>query len=214
MSAPLHLNLLKDEERKSSSPVRLQVMAPAVSLIAVLGLLFWWAAAAMKMGSLEHERNTLAEEITTAQQSHKDVIRLKAQSLDLKASLQQLGFFKTSRQQWGETLAKIAEAVPPDIQLTSLSIPPPTAPAPDPKTHAVPAPTNSTEAVRLELRGYAGGEHPAEAVNTLLKALQSSAFTNRIASATVPKGAIRQDVTRRDTLLFEILCECQRRRFQ
>jgi Tfp pilus assembly protein PilN len=214
MSAPLHFNLLKDEERKSSSPVRMQVMAPVLSLIAVIGLLLWWAMTAAKMSTLEHERDTLTEEITTAQQSHKDVIRLKTQSLDIKASLQQLGFFKTSRQQWGETLAKIATAVPPDIQLTSLSIPAPKPPPPDPKTHAVPAPTNTSEAVQLEIRGYAGGEHPAEAVNTLLKALQSGAFTNRIASATVPKGSIRQDVTRRDVLLFEIMCECRERRFQ
>ena len=42
-SADLHLNLLKDTERLSSSPVRLRVMLPVVALFACLGMALWWA---------------------------------------------------------------------------------------------------------------------------------------------------------------------------
>ena len=39
----LHLNLLRDAEKVSSSPVRLRVMLPVITLFACIGLTLWWA---------------------------------------------------------------------------------------------------------------------------------------------------------------------------
>ena len=42
-SASLHLNLLKETEHLSSSPVRLRVMLPIIALFICLGVALWWA---------------------------------------------------------------------------------------------------------------------------------------------------------------------------
>jgi hypothetical protein len=47
MNAPkLHLNLLRDSERQSSSPVRLRVMLPILAALACVGCLVWWGVLA------------------------------------------------------------------------------------------------------------------------------------------------------------------------
>ncbi|MBO7685024.1 MAG: hypothetical protein J6V72_01490, partial [Kiritimatiellae bacterium] len=50
MKAPnLHLNLLHASERQSSSPVRLRVMLPILSVLACLGCLVWWGVLACQL---------------------------------------------------------------------------------------------------------------------------------------------------------------------
>ena len=43
MKAPnLHLNLLREQERVSSSPVRVRVMLPSLAILACVAMLGWW----------------------------------------------------------------------------------------------------------------------------------------------------------------------------
>ena len=66
--------------------------------------------------------------------------------------------------------------------------------------------------------GRAGSSKPSEAVRALLDAFRLPDFTNLVRAAEIPKGAIRQDTARgaavRDTILFEITCDCGERRFK
>ena len=98
-----------------------------------------------------------------------------------------------------------------------LRIPTPTPVAVDPKNPTL-GPTNILESVSLQFAGRITGEHSSEAVNALLTALRTPAFTNLIRSAEIPKGAFRQDLAKNtvtgETLLFELTCECVPRRFE
>jgi len=65
MSAALHLDLLTDEERFSSSPVRLRVMAPLVAVLAVLGLSVWWSLVALRVRALTSQKAALEQASTS-----------------------------------------------------------------------------------------------------------------------------------------------------
>ena len=50
MKAPnLHLNLLRESEKVSSSPVRLRVMLPIFALLLCAGCAIWWAILFMQL---------------------------------------------------------------------------------------------------------------------------------------------------------------------
>ena len=62
-SANVHLNLLKDTERLSSSPVRLRVMLPVVALFACLGMALWWAILFTQLLMIKAESQTIDEDV-------------------------------------------------------------------------------------------------------------------------------------------------------
>jgi len=217
MSASLHLDLLNDDERFSSSPIRLRVMAPLCGFFLVVGTLVAWMLTEIQARSLSSQKNTYESSVSDCKPAHAETLRLRLLEKEMTASLQQLAFYRASQMRFGETLARLPEHVPFFLQLTELRVPLPS-PLIDPLKPAL-GPTNTFENVTLRLAGKAGGDRPTEAVNALLKALNSApVFTNLIRSAEIPKGAFRQDTSRltsgRDMLLFEINCQCSCRRFQ
>lgn len=218
MRAPLHLDLLSDDERFSSSPVRLRVMAPLISILSVLVTLVWWGLIALRINTAAGLRDTLKIEIDNLKPQHETILRLIAEEKEFSASLRQLAFYRNARLAFGDTFALLPEYVPENIQFTELRVlPPPPPPPPNPKKPEL-RNTNSLENVTARLIGRASGENASSSVNDLLLALRSPALTNLFRSAEIPKGAFRQDVARgganRDTLLFEINCTCQPRRFE
>ena len=222
MNTSLHLNLLKDEERYSSSPVRLRVMVPVIALLAVAGLAVWWTLYVFRVHAVMMQKKTLEIQIADLTPAHTEILRLRAQEKECEANLRQLKYYCHSRLRFGELFTALTDHVPADIQLTGLwLLPPPPPPPPDLKTK-IPllGPTNLFETVTLRLAGRAGGENPTKAVDSLLRALNTQpVFTNLIRSAQIPKGAFRLDTgkgsaSNRDTRLFEITCECVPRRFE
>ena len=217
MSTSLHLDLLNDDERFSSSPIRLRVMMPLCGLSLVLGTLVAWMLIEIQARSLSSQKITDEASVSDLKPAHAETLRLRLLEKETSASLQQLAFYRASQIRFGETLAKLPEHVPFFLQLSELRVPPPS-PLIDPLKPAL-GPTNTFEYVTLKLAGKAGGDRPTEAVNALLKVLNTApVFTNLIRSAEIPKGAFRQDTSRqasgRDMLLFEINCQCSPRRFQ
>jgi hypothetical protein len=217
MSTPLHLNLLKDEERFSPNPVRLRVMLPMLSVLAALGCLIWWAL----LGLRAHSQTTTQERLTKTLQdmrtSHATVLDLHAQQREAQSIIQQLQLYARSCLRFGDTLGRLPSHVPMNIQFTEMRIPPPPAPLVDLKTPTL-GPTNACEGVTLRIAGRISGENAYTAVNALLATLRTPAFSNLVQTADIPKGAFRQEAGRsqenRDTLLFEILCGCVPRRFE
>jgi len=221
MSESLHLNLITDEERFSSSPVRLRVMVPILAVLTVLGLAVWWLLFAFRLYATTTQKAALSANIAGLATAHKEVMGLRAQEKEYSAQLRQLSFYRNSRIRFGGTFALLAERVPETLQITELCVPPPPPlpPSPvDPTKKPALGPTNLFETVALRLAGRASGQRPTEAVNTLLEALRTPAFTNLILSAEIPKGAFRQDTGKdsaaREALLFEITCGCAPRRFE
>ncbi len=217
MSTPLHLNLLKDEERFSSSPVRLRVMLPLAAIFAAFGCLLWWAL----LGLRSHNHNTAQERLNKTIQelnnAHATVLGLRDQQRETLAVIRQLRLYEHARLRFSDTLARLPACVPANIQFTEVRVPQPPPPAVDPKSAAL-GPTNTWETVSLRLAGRTSGDTAYASVNALLAALRTPAFSNLIHRADIPKGAFRQDVMRssdnRDALLFEILCDCVPRRFE
>ena len=210
MKTPLHLDLLKEEERFSSRPIRLRVILPLFASFLALCLLVWYAllwTRAHSQVKLENELKLAIESLTPV---HASVLETRAREQECRAIANQLSLYTNSLIRFGKTLSLLASHVPANIQLTELRIFPP---SPADPVHSSAAPTNVIEQVFLRISGRTGGEHPSEEVNKLLAELRTPVFTNLFHSAAIPKGAFRQDGNR-ETLLFEITCECQPRRFQ
>lgn len=220
MKATLHFNLIKKEELLSPNPIRPRVMLPVLCILCALAVLVWWGLFALRILAAEQKLDSVNTGIDSVRAAHKEVLDLRAEERELSASLQQLAFYQNSRLLFGGTLGQIAGQVPSDIQFTELYLPPPMPPPmPAPARGQKPvAQTNTFENVTLRLAGRAGGDSPTDAINSLLNDLRKPAFTNLILQANVPPGAFRQEPSRgptgRNTLLFEIICRCEPRRFE
>ena len=220
MNASLHLNLLKDEERFSSSPIRPRVMIPLLAVLSVAGFGVWWLLLTERLSHDAHEKAIQEAHCAELKPALNQVLSLRAREKEARAALTQLGFYRASRIRFGDTLMRLPQHVPESIQFTELRVPPPPPlPAPDPALKVQPpGPTNLVEAVTLRIAGRVGSSASSEAVRSLLDALRQPAYTNLIRKAEIPKGAFRQDSVRgpaaRESILFEITCACGERRFK
>lgn len=217
MSTPLHLDLLKEEERFSSSPIRLRVMMPLAASFIALCFVVWWSLISLRALSQTHLKVEVERAVHTLTPVHASVLESRTQEQEISAIVRQLCLYKNSCNRFGEVFSKLTASIPETIQFTELRITPPQpTPSADPAHPA--APTNVFEQVTLRISGRTGGDRPSEAVNALLATLRTPAFTNLFRTAIIPKGAFRQDTVRnpdnRETLLFEITCECLPRRFE
>ena len=220
MNASLHLNLLKDDERFTSSPIRPRIMIPLLTLLSVAGLGVWWLLLTERLSGAVHEKAIREAHCAELTPARNQVLSLRAREKEARAALTQLDFYRASRIRCGDTLMRLPQHVPESIQFTELRVPlPPPLPAPDPKLKVQPlGPTNLVEAVTLRLAGRVSSSSSSETVRSLLDALHQPAYTNLIRAAEIPKGAFRQDSVRnpeaRESILFEITCDCVERRFK
>lgn len=220
MSASLHLNLLRDDERFSPSPIRPRVMLPLLAALSVLGLGVWWLLLTVYVGNAGHEKRLQEEHCAELKPAFEQVLALRAREKEARAVFNQLSLYRTSRLCFGDALTRLPQHVPATVQFTELRVPPPPPLPPlDPSLKVQPlGPTNLVEAVTLRLAGRVGSDASSQAVRALLDALRQPAYTNLIRAAEIPKGAFRQDTVRgaasRETVLFEILCDCGERRFK
>lgn len=217
MTPSLHLDLLKDEERFSSNPVRLRVMLPMLFLFGALGMTLWWGLSASRTHNQLLLKREIEQSIAELKTAHDALLGLRAQEIDTSATISQIRFYQNACVRFGETFAKLAPCVPENMQFTEIRIPPPAPVSLDPQRPAL-GPTNIFEQVTLRLVGRTSGERSSEAINTFIAALRAPAFTNLIRSVEIPKGAFRQDIAKgpenREALLFELTCGCSPRRFE
>lgn len=222
----VHLNLLMESERLSSSPVRLRVMLPVLALLACVGMIVWWTVLFGRLLVLDTSTASLESEIASKKASYERVTQQMQQALELEAEIEQLDFYRASRRPWGKMLTSLAEAIPPKVQLVKLEIP-----APPPQDLSLPkgvkgpplwGPTGSVEKVSLFLYGRTPKETP---VISLMETLESETFTNSLVIVKDPRSpdqspkvhSFRQDTAQRDgsrMLAFEIEYRGQDRRFE
>ena len=217
MNGSLHLNLIKEEEIVSSSPIRSRVMLPLVGIVGLVTVLLMWTMTEFRLSGLEDQKARLTAVVNERQGAHRDVLRLRGELAALKATFRQLGYYTNSCVRWAETISSLAGVVPTNIQLTALNLVP--APLPYPPVDKAQAalwhgPTNAFERATLIIEGMAKEPNREKAINALVEALNAPPFTNRIEKAEIRKGGTWQDSTQREYLHFKITCAAQPRRFE
>lgn len=216
MSKHMHLNLIQDEELRTSSSVRIHTIIPIFVGLITLGVFVWWLYLYLNYTSLReiHERHTeIAEQL---QPGYKQVLELSAQEKELTALNAQITAFDGSRLKYAAVLSYIPELVDPNIQFIMIEVTQPSPPL-FKKEQPTSAPTNTFATTELIITGRAVSTK-VDAVDGLLKGLSKGISTNLIKSAAIPKGSLRQETKSRDSgaefVLFEIRCPCWPRRFQ
>ena len=228
MNVPnLHLNLLRPEEKASSSPVRLRVMLPILSLLVCVACLVWWGVVAMQGGLVNSKVASLRSDLELRKSAHANILAQMADMRERQSQLDQLAAYKRGCHKYGALLAKLAEVIPAEVQLTVLMIPePPPQMLSDPKNPKKPpllGPTNTVETVQFKVSGRTDA---MASVTALMEAIESDAFgkwivvdKNKNAAARKKKRIHIRQETRADDdgvrmLSFDIEFRCKERRFE
>ena len=228
MKAPnLHLNLLRENEKVSSSPVRLRVMLPILTLLLCVGCALWWAMLFTQLLLLRAKVSSASADLDGKKAAHSAILAEMAKARDQQAELDQLLAYKNGRRTYGGLLAQLADVLPMRVQLTSLSIPEqPPMDLRNPMNPRLPAllgPTGTTERVAFRLKGRTAKAAP---VTTLMESLEGSAFKDWLvidksapAALQSPRvHSFKQEATAasdaKRLLAFDIEYRCQDRRFE
>lgn len=158
----IHLNLLHDSERLSSSPVRTKVMLPLIAGGALAAMILWWVFLLLQVGLIGSEVRSLRSEVAASERTYGEVLKLKETLASKTAELDQCKGYLNARHRWGGVLAAVAEAVPPGIQLGMIEIPEPPQqnlqPPPGIKRPPLLGPTNEVEDVTFRIAGKTARE--------------------------------------------------------
>ena len=226
MKAPnLHMNLLREAEKVSSSPVRVRVMLPILALLLCAGCAIWWAILFMRLMLLNGQASQLRTELEGRKSAHAATLAEMGRARDMQAELDQLSAYSKGRRTWGGLLAELADVMPMSVQLTSLSIPEPPAqslanPA-NPRLPPLLGPTNTTEAVAFRMTGRTAQAAP---VTALLASLEDKQFgdwlvIDKAGAKPSPRvHSFRQEATQsadgKRLLAFDVEFRCPERRFE
>jgi len=226
MNAPkLHMNLLRDAEKVSSSPIRIRVMLPIFALLLCAGCAIWWAILFMQMLLLNGQVANLKGDINSKKAAHSAILEEMGRARDLQAELDQLDAYAKGRRTWGGLLSKLADVMPMNVQLTSLSMPEPPlqnlANPVNPKLPPLLGPSNTTEAVTLRITGRTAKADP---VTSLLATLGKEPFTEWLVAekgAANPSPRVHsfrqetgQSTDAKRLLAFDVEFRCLERRFE
>jgi Tfp pilus assembly protein PilN len=229
----LHFDFLLDEERFSSSQLRMRFIVPVLGVLCLLAPLVVWVQESSQMNGVGSRKQLLNVEIERVKPNYDLFLKSSAEEKELTAQLQQLGAYRKSKSVVGATLASLSNCVSSQIQLTELRLLTQTsAPFNGPQARPKNAleltklcPTNQIEGMSLRLAGRSiqSGGNPAE-VNRFLNALQGPAFSSLINQARKPKVSFQEEASslsahlgegnQQEIVLFEIVYECLPRRFQ
>lgn len=178
----IHLNLLQESERLSSSPVRPRVILPVATGVFLVAMILWWGFQQLQGGLVGSELTNLRAEIAATEREYAEVCKQKEALRAKEAELGQLKGYMKARRTWGETLAAVATSMPEGIQLGLVEIPEPPPqnlnPPPGVKRPPLLGPTNELEAVSFRIAGKTARE--AYVFDFLDAVKASSAFTNNL----------------------------------
>lgn len=176
-------NVLRAEEVKSSSPVRLRVMAPVLAAFAVVAMLVWWGMLWSQSRMVTMSLDAAQDEIDSRADAYRSVSAEMDEAQELERQIDQLSRFRKARRVWAPALTALAQVTGAEVQFAKVEIPPPPPQDltnPKPKLPPLWGPTNDTDAVSLVIAGRVFREAQ---VADFLKALEANGL----------KGAIRID---------------------
>ncbi len=194
----MHVNLILDEEIRSSSPVSPGLVV-RLSCVIILALgTVWLSSFYSAYYDLRGEVRFLDEEWARTESKYKTATRLRSDLGDQETTLGEILGWRDARIEWGKQLEAVQAVVPAVIQLSDLRV-----------NQSVVAQTGGTFAKVYELR--LSGQTPAERselnVVQLLEGLRGPPFDRFIESAVLPTGSFRQDPTDKSARAFNIVCK-------
>lgn len=212
-TSSVHLNLLKPNEVRSSSPIRLRIMIPVIALLVCAGMLLWWGLLFTQLMLVKAQSQGVSDDLAAKTKAHAEAIRQRDLARELKLQLEQLDYYKAGVRELGEPLAKFAEIIPLRVQLKELSIPAPPPQMLQPPGSKTPlfGPTENVETQKLVIAGLTTKETP---VVSLMESLASGFETLVTNEKNV--NSFRQDAAEADgrkLLSFEIEYKMPERRF-
>ena len=91
MKAPnLHLNLLREQEVVSSSPVRIRVLLPVLAALACVAVLGWWGMLFAQETMVKSQIRAIEADLAARKAQHAEVQRNMVAARDLQAELDHL----------------------------------------------------------------------------------------------------------------------------
>ena len=227
MKAPnLHLNLLREQEICSSSPIRVHVLLPALAALACVAMLGWWGMLWMQESDIRSRAAKIQADLDMGRAEYGKIRSSIQAEARISLELGQLALYRNARRPYGETLARLAEVMPEQVQLLSVEIPeqppqdlrPPKV-APGMKYQPLPGPTNPVESVSFKIVGRTGR---SDQIQALLTSLAQPAFSNVLdavgADGKGPRIQFGQEAAaakgRTRLLAFDIEYKCRERRFE
>lgn len=182
---PMHVNLLRAEERVNSSPIRKRVILPVVSCILCLAMLGWWGLQSASLALVAAERNESEAVRDGLREQYAAAVADRTQVEELRGHIAELRSFVGGRHAYGGLLAHIAETVPDDLQIRSLVIAPSREPTVPPPPGQPPAPQRiqATESPTVRIVGLAPRE------NTVVNFMQDLGDRDRTHELVVDRGA-------------------------
>ena len=94
-ASSFHLNLLRQNEVLSSSPVRLRIMLPVGATLACAGLLVWWGVLFTQIILAKTQAQGIEDDLTAKNSAHAEAIQKRDLARELKLQLEQLEYYKS-----------------------------------------------------------------------------------------------------------------------
>ena len=212
-TSSVHLNLLKPNEVRSSSPIRLRIMIPVVALLVCAGMLLWWGFLFSQLMLVKTQVQGINDDLAAKNKAHAEAIQQRNHANELKLQLEQLEYYKAGVRNIGAPLAKFAEIIPLRVQLKNLSVPAPRPQILQPPGAKTPlfGPTENVETQKLVIAGLTTKETP---VVSLMESLESGFET--LVTSEKHINSFRQDAAEAEgkkLLSFEIEYTMPERRF-
>lgn len=225
MSRTIHINLLRNDERVSSNPVRMRVMAPILCGIALAASLGWWGMVAVSNSARQREEAATVVAANTLEPAVAAVDELVLRAAAARSEIAQIERYRNGRVLFGDTLVKLPDIVPGTVQFTSMTIPPPyRAPAKKEDKSPIRSASKPGAFVKTAKPGettpekvflnVAGLVDSAETAARLRAAMAGPDFTSLVTSAEIPSGAFKMSSDGLGQFLFEISCHCTERNFK
>lgn len=194
----MHVNLLLDEERRSSSPVSLGLII-RLTVITVLVLLIVGAFSFYaEYRTLQNQVASTTDEWKRTESKYTAAVQLRNELADRNVTLNEIKGWRDSRIAWGKQLESLLPAVPAVIQLTELRV-----------NQMVLSISNNVSARVYEMRITGKTAAPRSEVNVVqfLEAFKQPPFAGVVDSAILPPGAFRQDPVAKTDRIFEVICK-------
>ena len=227
MKKAFHVNLLFPEERVSSSPVRPRVLLPALAALAVCGMAVWWGMLLGQLAMVRGQLDAVKGRVQSGKSAHDAVLENMRQVQEFEGQYAQLQLYRGGRRTYGSELAAFAAKLPENVQLVTMSVPPPppqelTNPK-KPKAPPLLGPTGTVERVSFR---FAGRTTEEASIVGFLETLGEPDFTNMlvVAQASAKEAAsprihsFRQETggagkDGQQTLAFDVEFRCRERAF-
>ena len=192
-------------------------MLPILSLLVCVACLVWWGVVAMQGVLVNSKVASLRSDLELRKSAHANILAQMADMRERQSQLDQLAAYKRGCHKYGALLAKLAEVIPAEVQLTVLTIPePPPQMLHDPKNPKRPpllGPTNDTETVSVVLTGRAARD---TTIVSFMESLEGASFTNRLGRVAVRSVQQEPQPLKKGEarlLAFELECRAADRRF-